>query len=50
MELSRPALEMLLQLFGDKSNLQLPVAVASLVLEIRGYAEHQLAAKGPEVE
>jgi hypothetical protein len=35
MVLSRQALEMLAQMFGTQSNLQLPAAVAHLIVEIR---------------
>ena len=45
MELSERSLELLDSLFGEKSNLQLPVAVAEQVVEIRNWINAQQAKK-----
>ena len=45
MNLSEKALQLLNQLFGEASNLQLPVGLAAEIIEIRLWAQTQLPKK-----
>jgi hypothetical protein len=42
MELTKKSLEILNQMFSETSNLQLPVAVAEQVIEIRNWIKQEL--------
>ena len=42
MKLSKKSLEIIRSLFSEESNLNLPVAIAKEVVEIRAWAENEL--------
>jgi len=46
--LSKQALNILLQIFGEKSNLNMPAGVASQIIEIRDWTKQQLIEPGSE--
>jgi hypothetical protein len=48
MTLSPKALSLLVELFSEKSNLQLPVGVAEQVVEIRAWAAEQIKEEAPK--